>query len=138
MQTDADRFAALKRLATRQGAIIALHWSIGAHEAQYIPGQLALLGGTRGGPQRKYKVIENDVHLAEAHHPIVRGLHDFRIKDEFYYRLDLVPPSPQSVTPRVAILGLERRGPFAVLIGRFPRAQLVVPEDRLADAGRYL
>jgi hypothetical protein len=95
MQTDADRFAALKRLAARQGAIMALHWSIGAHEAQYIPGQLALLGGTRGGPQRKYKVIENDVHLAETNHPIVRGLHDFRIKDEFYYRLDLVPPSPQ-------------------------------------------
>ena len=95
MQSDPARFAALKRLAARKGAIIALHWSIGAHEAQYIEGQLALLGGTRGGPQRKYKVLENDVQLAEASHPIVRGLHDFRIKDEFYYRLDLVPPSPQ-------------------------------------------
>jgi type 1 glutamine amidotransferase len=95
MQTDPNRFAALKRLAARKGGIIALHWSIGAQDAQYIQGQLALLGGTRGGPQRKYVVIENDVHLAEANHPILRGLHDFRIKDEFYYRLDLVPPSPQ-------------------------------------------
>lgn len=94
MQTDPNRLAALKRLAARKGGIIALHWSIGAHEAQYIEGQLALLGGTRGGPQRKYKVIENDVQLAERTHPILRGLADFRIKDEFYYRLDLVPPSP--------------------------------------------
>jgi hypothetical protein len=94
MQTDANRFAALKRLAARKGAIIALHWSIGAHDEQYIQGQLALLGGTRGGPQRKYKVIENDVQLAETPHPILRGLASFRIKDEFYYRLDLVPASP--------------------------------------------
>jgi type 1 glutamine amidotransferase len=94
MQTDAARHAALKRLAARKGAMVALHWSIGAQDGQYIAGQLALLGGTRGGPQRKYKVLENDVHLAERDHPILRGLSDFRIKDEFYYRLDLVPPSP--------------------------------------------
>ena len=94
MQTDPDRFAALKRLAARKGGIVALHWSIGAHDAKYIEGQLALLGGTRGGPQRKYKILDNDVQLAEAAHPIVRGLQNFRIKDEFYYRLDLVPPSP--------------------------------------------
>lgn len=50
----------------------------------------------------------------------------------------VVPQSPQSVRPRVAILRLAERGPFAVLVGRFPRAQLVVPEDRLADAARYL
>jgi type 1 glutamine amidotransferase len=71
-----------------------LHWSIGAHEAQFIPGQLELLGGTRGGPQRKYIVLENDIHLAERSHPILRGLADFRIKDEFYYRLNLVEPTP--------------------------------------------
>lgn len=93
MQTDPERYAACKRLAARKGAIVALHWSIGAQDGQFIAGQLALLGGTRGGPQRKYVVLENDVHLGERAHPILRGLKDFRIKDEFYYRLDLVPPS---------------------------------------------
>jgi type 1 glutamine amidotransferase len=94
MQADPARHAALKRLAARGGAIIALHWSVGAKDAEFIAGQLALLGGTRGGPQRKYVVLENDVKLASRSHPILRGLADFRVKDEFYYRLDLVEPSP--------------------------------------------
>lgn len=94
MQTDAARFEAFKRLAARKGALIALHWSVGAKDEQYIAGQLALLGGTRGGPQRRYVVSENDVQLAERNHPILRGITDFRIKDEWYYRLDLVTPSP--------------------------------------------
>lgn len=94
MQIDPARHAALKRLAERKGAIVALHWSVGAKDEQFIAGQLALLGGTRGGPQRKYKVLENDLHLGEQGHPILRGLAPFRINDEFYYRLDLVPRSP--------------------------------------------
>jgi hypothetical protein len=73
---------------------VALHWSIGAKDAEYIPGQLALLGGTRGGPQRKYKVLENDVTLVDRAHPILRGLTDFRVNDEFYYRLDLATSEP--------------------------------------------
>jgi type 1 glutamine amidotransferase len=94
MQEATARHDALKRLAARKGAIVALHWSIGAKDERFIPGQLSLLGGTRGGPQRKYVVLENDVKLSGKGHPILRGLSDFRIEDEFYYRLDLVEPSP--------------------------------------------
>ncbi len=90
MQTDRKRYEALKRLAGRGGAIVALHWSIGAKDARFIPGQLELLGGTRGGPQRKYIIQENDIRLVGRGHPILRGLSDFRINDEFYYRLNLV------------------------------------------------
>ncbi|MEO8353648.1 MAG: hypothetical protein ABI680_18125, partial [Chthoniobacteraceae bacterium] len=95
MQATPERFAALQRLAKRKGAIVALHWSVGAKDAAYIEGQLALLGGTRGGPQRKYVVSENDISLVERDHPILRGIEPYRIKDEFYYRLDLVKPSAQ-------------------------------------------
>ena len=49
-----------------------------------------------------------------------------------------VAPSAQSVTPCVATLKLANRGPFAVLVGRFPRAALRPPESRLAEAARYL
>jgi hypothetical protein len=49
-----------------------------------------------------------------------------------------VPASPQSVTPRAATLRLARRGPFAVLVARFPRAALRAPENRLAQAAKYL
>jgi hypothetical protein len=49
-----------------------------------------------------------------------------------------VAPSPHAVTPCVATLELARRGPFAVLIGRFPHAAVKPAEDRLAEAARYL
>ena len=50
----------------------------------------------------------------------------------------VVPPSPQAVTPRVATLRLGERGPFAVLVARFPRAELREREDRMAEAAKYL
>jgi hypothetical protein len=49
-----------------------------------------------------------------------------------------VPPGPQAITPKVAILRLARRGPFAVLLARFPRAEHRAPENRLAEAGKFL
>jgi len=50
----------------------------------------------------------------------------------------VVPPSPQAITPCVATLRLAARGSFAVLVARFPRAELQAPVDRLAEAARYL
>ena len=83
MQNSPERYAALQRLCARQGGIVGLHWSIGAKDAKYIAGQLAILGGTRGGTQRKYKVLETDVHLVEPTHPILAGMKDFKINDEW-------------------------------------------------------
>src|SRR5262245_8095429 len=91
MQTDPKRYAALKRLTARSGAIVAIHWSVGAQDAQYIQGQLELLGATRGGPQRKYQVLGVELKRAEAQHPILSGLKDFKAYDEFYYALDKAP-----------------------------------------------
>jgi type 1 glutamine amidotransferase len=99
MQKTPERFAAFQRLAQRKGALVALHWSIGAKDAQYIEGQLKLLGGTRGGPQRKYQILETDVRRLAPEHPILAGIQDFRIKDEFYYRLDLLPKEAPGFRP---------------------------------------
>lgn len=88
MQTDTNRFAALKRLAARGGGIAALHWSVGAKEAEFIDGQLALLGATRGGPQRKYVVSQGDYKRVDPADAILRGVSDFTAFDEHYYRLD--------------------------------------------------
>jgi hypothetical protein len=50
-----------------------------------------------------------------------------------------IPPgSPQAVTPCAAILNLARRGPFAVLVARFPHGALRAPQNRLAEAAKYL
>jgi type 1 glutamine amidotransferase len=94
MQMEPERWAALQRFAQRKGGLVALHWSVGAYDAKYIPGQVALVGGSRGGPQRKYKESEYDMQLGERAHPILCGLGDFHIKDELYYHLDLAQPSP--------------------------------------------
>ncbi|MEN9573557.1 MAG: hypothetical protein RL514_1412 [Verrucomicrobiota bacterium] len=94
MQRNPARHEAFKRLAARKGGLVALHWSVGAKDAKFIPGQLELLGGTRGGPQRKYKVLETDVTVANRQHPVVAGLANFRVHDEFYYRLDLKTGAP--------------------------------------------
>ncbi len=99
MQEDKERYAAFQRLLARKGGLVALHWSIGAQDGQYIAGQLSLLGGTRGGPQRKYKVLETDVHRLAPEHPVLSGISDFRINDEFYYHLDLQPKDTPGFTP---------------------------------------
>jgi hypothetical protein len=88
MQTDSNRFAAIKRLAARGGAIVALHWSVGAKDAEYIGGQLNLLGATRGGPQRKYIVSQGDYVRVAPKHPILTGVPHFTAYDEHYYRLN--------------------------------------------------
>ena len=89
MQRDPRRYDAFTKLASRGGGITALHWSVGAKDAKYINGQLKLLGGTRGGPKRKYTVVENDVNVVAKNHPVARGVKNFRVRDEFYYRLNL-------------------------------------------------
>ncbi len=86
-QIDAQRHEALKAFAARGGAIVGLHWAIGAKDAKYIEGHLALQGGCHGGPDRKYLIGEADVKVVDPKHPIMRGLCDMHLKDEFYYRL---------------------------------------------------
>lgn len=91
MQADVGLYDAFTAFAARGGGIVALHWAVGAKEAKYIDGQLKLLGGTRGGPQRKYTVDDFDLRLPTADHPTVRGIKPFAIRDELYYRLDFLP-----------------------------------------------
>jgi type 1 glutamine amidotransferase len=86
---DAKRRAALTRLVERGGGVAALHWAMGARDATHIRPCRALLGGCHGGPDRKYKVVEAAVKVADPKHPVAAGLKDFTIKDEFYYRLKL-------------------------------------------------
>lgn len=90
VQGDPRRYEAFTQLAARGGGLIALHWAIGTREAQPIEGFQKLFGGCHGGPDRKYKFLETSVEVIDAEHPITRGIQDFTIKDEFYYRLKFV------------------------------------------------
>ena len=99
-QVDPKRYEALKDLAARGGAIVGIHWAIGAKDAQYIEGHLALMGGCHGGPDRKYILTETDVQVSKPRHPIARGIDDFRLDDEYYYRLKFAKQG--TVTPVLA------------------------------------
>lgn len=86
-QTDPKRLKALKDLAARGGAVVGIHWAIGGKDARYIPVHLELMGGCHGGPDRKYTFAETDIKVVDPQHPITFGIHDFRLRDEYYYRL---------------------------------------------------
>jgi len=101
MQSEPQRHDALKRLAARGGAIVALHWSVGAKDAKYIQGQLDLLGATRGGPQRKYLVLATELKRVAPEHPILTGIGNIPVYDEIYYALDRVPGIQPLFTARI-------------------------------------
>ncbi len=86
-QTDTKRYEALQRLAARGGAIVGIHWAIGAKDAKYIAGHLKLMGGCHGGPDRRYIITEADLGVVDRGHPVTAGIDDFRLRDEYYYRL---------------------------------------------------
>ena len=89
---DPRRLEALAELARRGGGIVGLHWGIGTKDAKNIDGYLKLLGGCHGGPDRRFKVVQTSVHVADPRHPITTGMGDFDVRDEFYYRLKFVQP----------------------------------------------
>jgi hypothetical protein len=90
---DARRQEAFRQLAARGAGIVALHWAIGTRDDKPIDSFLQLLGGCHGGPDRKYKILETNVTLADAHHPIATGLSPFRVHEEFYYQLKFIRPA---------------------------------------------
>ncbi|MGE0756238.1 MAG: ThuA domain-containing protein [Pirellulaceae bacterium] len=81
------RLEAFAQLAARGGGLVAIHWGMGTREPQYIDGFLKLFGGCHGGPDRKYKVLETNVEIADPTHPIVGGLRPLGLREEFYYQL---------------------------------------------------
>ncbi len=93
-QAEPRRSQALSRLAARGGGLVALHWAMGTRAAEPIEPFLMLFGGCHGGADRKYQVVDAQLRIAEGAHAITAGLHDFRVRDEFYYQLKFVKVSP--------------------------------------------
>jgi type 1 glutamine amidotransferase len=91
-QADPRRYEALARLAARRGGLVGIHWAIGSKAAEPIGAFLKLFGGCHGGPDRKYQVVETQLHVVDPSHPIVHEVNDFRVRDEFYYRLKFFTP----------------------------------------------
>jgi cyclophilin family peptidyl-prolyl cis-trans isomerase len=102
VSADRARLAALRRLAKRGGGLVCLHWAMGTRDAEPIDAFTDLFGACHGGPDRKYKVVEAALRVADSGQPITRGIADFNVKDEFYYRLKLARDG-KGVTPLLRV-----------------------------------
>ena len=98
IHADARRIEAFAQMAANGAGLVCLHWGMGTKDARYIDGFLKLFGGCHGGPDRKYKVLDTVVQVAADDHPVVFGIKNFAIHEEFYYRLKLAGGQP-AVTP---------------------------------------
>lgn len=98
---DPRRLIALKNLANRGGGFVCWHWGMGCRDAKYIAEYVKLFGGCHGGPDRKYKVEKGvRAEVVGGTHPVVRGIKDFVVDEEFYYTLKFAKPAG-SVTPLI-------------------------------------
>lgn len=94
LQAAPRRYEAFERLAARGGGLVTLHWAMGTRAPEPIEPYLKLFGGCHGGADRKYQVVDTTLHAPNREHPIAAGLDDFRVHDEFYYRLKFVKATP--------------------------------------------
>src|SRR5581483_2892001 len=87
LRNSPERLRAFEALARRKGGLSVLHWGMGTKDAANIDDFVRLFGGCHGGPDRKYQVLSARAHVVDPQHPVTRGLADFPVRDEFYYRL---------------------------------------------------
>ena len=100
IREDAQRLRAFQRLAARQGGCVCLHWGMGSRSAENIKDFVQLFGGCHGGPDRKYKVVQSRARVSPRH-PIMQGLADFDVQDEFYYTLKFA--KTPAITPVLTV-----------------------------------
>jgi len=100
MHNDPARLAAFERLGKRGGGCVALHYAMTTVAVENIERFVALFGGCHGGPDRRDGTFSVEAINADELHPICRGIRNFNVRDEFYYKLKFVKP-PSSVTPLI-------------------------------------
>ncbi|MDP6445190.1 MAG: ThuA domain-containing protein [Pirellulaceae bacterium] len=83
------RLEAFAEHAAGGGGLVTIHWAMGTREAKNIDGYLKLFGGCHGGEDRRYKVVDTTVKVT-PNHPVTVGLQDFKIHEEFYFKLKFV------------------------------------------------
>jgi type 1 glutamine amidotransferase len=101
LSQDAARLQAFQRLAARGGGRVVLHWAMGTKDEKPIEVFVDVFGGCHGGPDRKYKVLTTEVKVASTRHAITRGIKEFSIKDEFYYKLKLAKSAQSLVQAKI-------------------------------------
>jgi type 1 glutamine amidotransferase len=102
LQASKPRLAAFQALASRGGGLICLHWGMGTKDAENIAEWVKLFGGCHGGPDRRYKVVDVALELADKPHPVLHGVDPITVHEEFYFKLKLTPQI-ESLTPLIRV-----------------------------------
>ena len=107
VQNDPQRLRAIRRFAQRGGALVALHWAIGAKEDRYIEPYRHILGGIHGGKDRKYIFTKAplDVRVVAPSHPITTAIAGFPLQDEFYYHLKFAEDGQLTPILQITVAG---------------------------------
>jgi type 1 glutamine amidotransferase len=91
IQADPKRLAAIEAFCRRGGGVVAIHWAIGAKDGKYITPFREIIGGIHGGADRKYILCPASLTVVGKEHPIMAGVTDLEIDDEWYYQLKFSP-----------------------------------------------
>lgn len=84
---DKRRYDAFAQLAERKGGMVAFHWATGTKPKEHVEPFLKLFGACHGGPDRKVGFHDVTLKPADVEHPILEGLSELTIRDEWYYQL---------------------------------------------------
>ncbi|MBX9792280.1 MAG: ThuA domain-containing protein [Pirellulales bacterium] len=88
----------VKQLLDAGAGLVALHWATGAEKDEY--GQLWLdqLGGWFHTDFSPIQHLERRLQIADPDHPVARGVIDFTLFDEFYFKLRFADRAKSLVT----------------------------------------
>lgn len=98
LSADEKRLSAFRAHTKRGGGLVVLHWGMGTKEVEPIEAFVNLFGACHGGPDRKHNIFDTTVTIADIQHPITTGIKDFKVREEFYYKLKL-PRGDHAVKP---------------------------------------
>ena len=116
------RLAAFQACAKRKAGLAVLHWGMGTKDAKNISPFVDLFGGCHGGPDRKYKVVAADAKIADNKHPILRGMGDFKARDEFYYTLKFAKTKTPLLNVTIDGEAIPSPGPSSAMAAAGPSA----------------
>ncbi|HYZ83743.1 MAG TPA: ThuA domain-containing protein [Bryobacteraceae bacterium] len=94
-----DRLSILQKLMDKGVGIACLHYAVEVPKDKGGPEFLKWIGGYY---ETGYSTNPHNtalVHLETPNHPISRGVKDFEINDEWYYRIRFAEPADKRVTP---------------------------------------
>lgn len=94
-----DRLGVLQKLMDKGVGMAALHYAVEVPKDKGGPEFLKWIGGyyETGYSTNPHNTAQ--IHIENPKHPIARGVRDFELRDEWYYKIRFAEPADKRVTP---------------------------------------